>query len=191
MGNHRANISGTCLEDPVNPEPDASSHPLTDLTDGIYQELRRKARRLLKHSSFNTLDVTGLVHETYLNLANKPGLDIQDRQQFMAVCVSAMRDVLVEHARKRCAYKRGSGQRSATLEPHMATQANQPEHILAVNDALKVLDSFNPRLTQIVECRFFAGLSEEETATYLELSLRTVQRDWQRAKAWLRREMEK
>lgn len=191
MGGHHGRISATCLEEFVspNPEPDAASHPLSDLTDGVYQELRNKARRLIAHKRFNTLDVTALVHESYLNLAKKNGLSIHDRHQLMAICVNSMRDVLVEHARRRTAHKRGSGQRADTLEPDMAIQLDRPEQVLALNAALDVLSDFNPRLTQIVECRFFAGLNEEETAAHLELSLRTVQRDWQRARAWLKREM--
>ncbi|MCB1042802.1 MAG: sigma-70 family RNA polymerase sigma factor [Acidobacteria bacterium] len=170
-------------------DSDTPSHPLAELTDGIYQELRRKARRLLRQSSFNTLDVTGLVHETYLDLAQKNATSAEDRHALLAICVTTMREILVDHARRRCALKRGSGQGTTTLEPDMLAQSHQPEHVLAIDDAMHVLHSFNPRLAQLVACRFFAGLSEEETAEHLQLSLRTVQRDWQRARAWLRREM--
>ncbi|MCB1052056.1 MAG: sigma-70 family RNA polymerase sigma factor [Acidobacteria bacterium] len=169
--------------------PEVLNPSLNQMTLGIYQALRQKAQRLLQRNAAHTLEVTALVHEAFVELAGKPNLCTKDRQHFLAICVSTMREILVDHARKRCAAKRGYGQTAHTLDPEAPAWIDQPENLLALEEALKVLSSFNPRLTQIVECRFFAGLSETETAECMGISLRSVQRDWQRARAWLRREL--
>jgi len=158
------------------------------LVEIVYPELRSVARRQLRRSRRDgpLLDTTGLVHEAYLKLVDQSRIGAQDRQHFLAVAARAMRQVIVDHARLRHAAKRGAGAEHIPLEDRDLAVEQQAEHLLAINDALGRLAEENPRLLQVVECRFFAGYSELETATALAVSARTVERDWIRAKAWLR-----
>lgn len=153
----------------------------------VYDRLRGIARGQLGRAGRRgaTLDTGVLVQETYLQLAGEHGVDWQDQGHFFAICARAMRRILVDHARMRCAAKRGGGQAPVTLTAEIAGVDDQVDLIVGVDRALEDLAGFNPRLAQVVECRFFAGMSEEETARALDSSLRTVQRDWMRAKAWL------
>lgn len=153
----------------------------------VYERLRVIARGQLARAGRRgrTLDTTALVQEAYLQLAGAHGVDWQDRGHFFAVCARAMRRLLVDHARRHHALKRGGDAECVTLAPDMATAEAQSEEILAVDEALHGLAGFNARLARVVECRYFAGLTEEETAQALGTSLRTVQRDWMRARAWL------
>jgi len=164
---------------------------LEELMPLVYQQLRRLARsQLARNKRHETLNTTALVHEAYLKLQGGSAVDWQDRGHFYAICSRTMRRLIVDYARRRGAQKRGGDKAHVTLEPHHAALANEAEAWLAVDRALDVLGSFNERLTRVVECRFFAGLSEEETAEALGVSRRTVQRDWLRARAWLRKELE-
>lgn len=165
-----------------------SSEAFDELVALAYEELVRLARRKLRgaHPS-NTLDTVGLVHEAYLRLSAEVDVDWQDRSHFYAVVSRAMRFVVVDHARRKLAKKRGSGERGITLDPERVAAEQDAEVVLAVNDAIGQLESFNERLALIVEYRFFAGMSEEEIAGSLDVSVRTVQRDWRRARAWLQR----
>lgn len=157
----------------------------------VYDDLHQIARRHLRRGRpGQTLDTTGLVHEYYLKMADQSGVSWQDRGHFLAVSACAMRQVLISYARKRAAAKRGGGERPVTLEEGRIPVDDQAAWLLDVDQALERLASFNPRLGRVVECRFFAGLSEEETAEALEVSVRTVQRDWKRARAWLKEELE-
>ncbi len=153
----------------------------------VYERLRAIARGQLARAGRRgrTLDTTALVQEAYLQLAGAHGVDWQDRGHFFAVSARAMRRVLVDYARRRYAIKRGGEAECVTLTPDMAAADAQSEQVLAVDEALHGLAEFNERLARVVECRYFAGLTEEETALALGTSLRTVQRDWMRARAWL------
>lgn len=153
----------------------------------VYERLRQVARGQLARAGHRTqaLDTVGLVNETYLQLADEYGVDWQDRAHFFAVCARAMRRILVDHARRRCAEKRGGGVAPVTLLPDAVAMEQPSEQLLAVDAALEGLAVFNERLARVVECRYFAGMTEEETAQALDSSLRTVQRDWMRARAWL------
>jgi RNA polymerase sigma factor (TIGR02999 family) len=156
----------------------------------VYDDLRRIARRHLRRSRpGHTLDTTGLVHESYLKMVDQARVDWQDRAHFLAVSARAMRQVLIDYARRRSAAKRGGGVRPATLDEGRVAVEEQAEWLLALDQALARLGERNERLARVVECRFFAGLSEEETAAALGVSLRTVQRDWMRARAWLQEEL--
>lgn len=156
------------------------------LTAVLYQELRRLAHReLAKNRRSATLHTTALVHEAYLKLAGSENLPLASRGQFFAVAARAMRQVIVDHARAHRAQKRGGGVRALPLDEERIAVADQAEEILAVDEALKRLAKRGSRLVQVVECRFFVGLTEEETAEVLDLSRRTVQRDWIKARAWL------
>lgn len=152
----------------------------------VYEDLRRIARRQRRIAdSRQTLSTTGLVHEAYLRLLGREETDWRDRAQFFALAARAMRTVLVDEARKRLAAKRGGGRvRVPLADDDVAVDAHMDE-VLAVHESLERLGATEPRLAQVVECRFFGGLAVEETAAALNLSIRTVERDWQRAKRLL------
>ena len=155
----------------------------------LYPELRRIAhRQLARVRAGETWNTTALVHEAYLKLAGHPG-GYADLPHFYAVSARAMRHLLVDFARRRTAAKRGGPQMPETLDESLVDAAAEAERILAIEQALSRLAELDPRLVQVVECRVFAGYTEEETAAALELSLRSVQRYWQRPRAWLAEEM--
>jgi RNA polymerase sigma factor (TIGR02999 family) len=158
----------------------------------VYDELRRLARRHLRRlPGGHTLNTTGLVHEAYLKLARSPGLRLNDQGHLMAVTACAMRQVLVGRARARLRVKRGSGEANVELdESRVPTEGGDAEALLDLDRALARLREHDARLASIFECRYFGGLSEEETAEALGLSLRTAQRGWMRARAWLRADLE-
>jgi RNA polymerase sigma factor (TIGR02999 family) len=153
----------------------------------VYAELQRIARRQLRGRPSDTLDTNALVHEAYLKLAGSEPRSFADRAHFLAVAGVAMRQVLIDHARQHLARKRGGAWRRVTLDDsQFALVDDQAEHLLALDDALTRLATLSPRLAQVVECRFFGGLSEEETASALGVTSRTVRRDWTKARALLR-----
>jgi len=150
----------------------------------LYEDLRRLARRQLarEHGS-RTIQPTALVHEAYLKLAGSAP-QAQNRAHLLAIAAHAMRQVLVDHARERHAAKRGPDWVSTTLTDGVSTTTLDPEGLLALDDALERLE---PRQRQVVECRFFAGLGDDEIAEALGVTTRTVRRDWVKARAWLNR----
>ncbi len=157
----------------------------------VYDRMRRIARgQLARGGRGHTLSTTALVHEAYVQLVAETGVDWQDRSHFYAICARAMRRILVDYARRRQAQKRGSDAPHLSLDEDVAGAGSSAEMVLAIDRALERLAAFNPRLARIVECRSFAGMTEEETAQALGTSLRTVQREWPRAKAWLRKELD-
>lgn len=162
-----------------------------ELTSLVYQQLRQTARRQLARGwTSRTLDTTALAHEAYLQLRGETSVDWQDRHHFFAIAARVMRRILVDHARYRGAQKRGGGRFAIDLDRAALSEDTQLELVLAVDRAVTRLEGFNARLARVVECRFFAGLSEEEAAAALGTSLRTVQRDWTRARAWLQKELQ-
>lgn len=156
----------------------------------VYDDLRRIARgHLRRQRSGHTLGTTGIVHEAYLKLVDPKSATYQDRNHFLAVAARAMRQVIISYARRHSAGKRGGGERALPLEERDIPVEGQADTILAVDQALARLEEVEPRLARVVECRFFAGLDEQETAEALGVSARTVQRDWMRARAWLKEEL--
>jgi len=157
----------------------------------LYNELRRLAARYMQQErADHTLQPTGLVHEAYLRLTKQDRSNWQNRAQFMGVAGQLMRRILVDHARRRCAAKRGG--RPITLDESAANEVAdpcQPEENLAVNLTLERLERLDPQQGKLVELRYFAGLSAEETAEAMGLPLRTVEREWSAAKAWLRAQL--
>ena len=154
----------------------------------VYAELHRiAARELGGERAGHTLSPTGLVHEAYFKLVDPSQVAWRGRAHFYAVSCRAMRQILVDHARRRNAQKREARRRQVPLDEALAVAATDAEDLLAVDAALDRLTAFNARLGRVVECRFFGGLSVEETAAVLETSTRTVERDWRRAKAYLYR----
>jgi RNA polymerase sigma factor (TIGR02999 family) len=157
----------------------------------VYDELRRIARHHLRRAAWGeTLDTTGLVHEAYLKLGGGEDLRLEDRQHLMAVSACAMKQVIVSRARARIAAKRGGGRAELPLEEaRLGAPEEHAEWLLDLDRALSLLRERDARLASIVECRFFAGMSEDETSEALGIPLRTVQRGWMRARAWLRAEL--
>jgi RNA polymerase sigma factor (TIGR02999 family) len=156
----------------------------------IYDDLRRIARSHLRRSGGGrTLNTTGLVHEAYLRLVDRTRANWEDRNHFLSVCAVAMRQIVISDARRRAAAKRGGGDRQVTLDEGRISADRDAEWLLALDRALDRLAERHERLARVIECRYFAGLTEQETADALGASLRTIQRDWTRARAWLREEL--
>ena len=156
----------------------------------VYDALRRIAHRKLGgERSGHTLSTTDLVHEAYLSLVRLDRIEWQGRAHFMAIAAQAMRNILVNYALKRNAGKRGGGRPSVWLEEAMAVADAPAGDVLALHEALQRLERIDERQGRVVECRFFAGMSIEETAAALGVSPASVKRDWALARAWLNREL--
>lgn len=156
----------------------------------VYADLRRLARAQLRRMRpGSTLDTTALVHEAYLKLVDQDRAVFQDRGHFLAVSAIAMRQLLVDHARHKGRGKRGGGVAHEPIDELEDRIGRDAREILELDLALGRLAAVEPRLARIVECRYFAGFSEAETAEALGVSLRTAQREWLKARAWLRDEL--
>jgi RNA polymerase sigma factor (TIGR02999 family) len=167
-----------------------SRDALEQLIPKVYQELRRIAQRYVsRERSGLTLQATALVNEAYLRLVNIREVAWQDRAHFFAVCSELMRRVLVDYARARLFKKRGGGSNNIALDENSALAPMRAEELLDVDRALTALSEVDPRKARMVEMRFFAGLSAEEVAAVLDVSIQTVHRDWKISKAWLTRHM--
>jgi RNA polymerase sigma-70 factor (ECF subfamily) len=152
----------------------------------IYGELRKLARHYMRgERTGHSLQATALVHEAYLRLTRIERVDWQSRSHFFAVAAQLMRRILVDHARAHRARKRGGSQIAISFEDAMIGTISEGEMVIELDEALSHLARLDPRQSQIVELRFFAGLSEEETGVFLGISTRTVKRDWRIARAWL------
>lgn len=163
---------------------------LDALMPEIYEELRRLAQRAMSgERSGHTLQTTALVHEAYLRLAQAKGLDVGSRPQFLALAAQVMRRILVDHARARRSAKRGGGAFQITLSEGVAETPASAFDLLLLDEALTRLASFDEQQVRIVEMRFLAGLTVDETADALRVSPTTVKRDAAMARAWLYREL--
>jgi RNA polymerase sigma factor (TIGR02999 family) len=190
-----------------DPAPTTVSRLLAQLRDGndaavdelftlVYEELQRLAHRQRRGwRDLSTLDTTALVHEAYLKLVGRLGPDLKSRAHFLALASRAMRHILCNYARDRRALKRGGGREALPLTEGAALPAQgspapeAAETLVFLDRALQRLERHDPRRSKVVECRFFGGLSVEDTALALGISPRTVKRDWAVAQAWLYREM--
>ena len=169
---------------------DGDRRAFEELVAHLYDDLRRVARRqLYRARPGETLDTTGLVHETYLKLVGRSPVDCDDRAHFLGLMARAMRQVIIDYSRRRRTEKRGGDRNRVPLEEADPELRHDSEMLIALDEALDRLGSHDPRLVRLVECRFFAGFTEEETAEVLGVSRSTVQRDWIRARAWLRYEI--
>ena len=155
----------------------------------VYDELRRLAHRQLGGHGRPMLQTTALVHEVYLKLADHSHLRVEDRRHFFAIAARAMRQLVVDHARRQAAGKRGGSQSIIPLDGDEIPVAERAVEIVAIDEALDRLAARDERLSQVVELRFFGGLSVEETADVMGSSPRTVKRDWRKARAFLYREL--
>ena len=156
----------------------------------VHDELHRQAARYLgRERRGHTLQPTALVNEVYLRLVDQTKVKWQNRAQFFGIAAQMMRRILVSHARSRHAAKRGGIEHRLTLNDDLAIYPQRDVRLLALDDALTKLEAIDPDKSRMVELRFFSGLSVEETAEVLGVSPRTVDRQWQTAKAWLQREM--
>jgi len=160
------------------------------LVPDLYQELRAIAhRQIARRANGATLETTGLVHEAYLKLVNRSRAEGYEREHFLALASLTMRHVLVNRARARRSLKRGGESAFITLDDGHGAEA-QNEQLLQLDEALSRLAALEPRLARVVECRFFGGLSEDEIAAALGVTVRTVQRDWVKARLLLRRALD-
>jgi len=163
---------------------------LDALVPVVYKELRRLAHyELRKERPDHTLQSTALVHEAYFRLVGRDLPQWEGRTHFFAIAAQLMRQILVDYARRRRASKRGSGVCMLTLDDAMAMPQGKDVDVVAVDDALNTLAEVDPRQSRVVELRFFAGLSLEETSEVMGIATATVQRDWTAARAWLHREI--
>ena len=154
----------------------------------VYDELRRLARGYLQRERpDHTLQATGLVHEAYIRLVDQTTTTWRNRAHFFGVAAQLMRRILVDHARRHRMGKRGGTWNKVEFDEALAPAASRSLDVIALDDALKDLVQLNPQHSQIVELRFFGGLTTEEVAEVLDISPRTVQREWRMARAWLRR----
>jgi RNA polymerase sigma factor (TIGR02999 family) len=170
---------------------DGDERALERLTPLVYEELRHQAARYLRRERpGHTLQTTALIHEAYLRLIDAKDIHWQSRAHFFAIAANLMRRVLVDHARRRDAYKRGGANLRLTLDESIAVANEVDVDLLAIDQALDRLATIDPQQARIVELRFFSGLSVEETAAALGVSPKTVKRDWSVARAWLRREID-
>ena len=174
----------------LNQWSDGDERALDRLTPLVYEELRQQAARYLRRERpGHTMQTTALINEAYLRLIDAKEVRWQGRAHFFAIAANLMRRILVDHARQRNAAKRGGSPVHVTLDRIVATAKQSNIDVLAIDEALTKLAAIDRQQAQIVELRFFSGLSVEETAAALGISPRTVKRDWSVARAWLRREI--
>ena len=169
---------------------DGDRSAFDELIPIVHQELRRLAQSYFRNErSDHTLQATALVNEAFLRLVQVQGGAVENRAHFFAVSARAMRQILIDHARQKRAAKRGGGDVAVTFDEAKGTPGPDPVDVLELDITLKRLAEIDPRQAEVVELRYFAGLSLEETAEVLGTSTATVKRDWNLAKAWLRREL--
>lgn len=186
------------------PDPDQLNHGFSPEESGVlagdrpaldhlfsvtYEELRRLAARVRQGDPSATLTPTALVNETWIKLAGTPGLGAVSRLHFKRIAARAMRQVLIEAARRRNAGKRGGGLAAITFDEALDQPVSSADELLALNDALDELARLEPRQAMMVESRFFGGLDVAETAELLGVSEATILRDWRAARAWLAKEL--
>jgi RNA polymerase sigma-70 factor, ECF subfamily len=190
------------MERPVSTHPDHSiSHLLIEVSHGnrdaeaalmtqVYDELRRLARKYMRAERVNhTLQPTALVNEAYLRLIGEPGASWQNRAHFFAAAAQLMRHILVDHARARTAGKRGGLQNQVTLDEGLVSAEARSIDVLALHEVLEKLAKLDARQARVVELHSFGGLTYEEIAYVLDVSDRTVKREWETARAWLKLEL--
>lgn len=155
------------------------------LVEAVYPELKRLAHfQLAREGQGHTLNTTAIVHEAFVRMASGDG-KWNNRKHFLRAASTVMRHLLVDHARRKSAEKRGAGNAPLVLDEDRVSTGDDSQAVLALDNALRDIADIDPRLEKIIECRYFAGLSVRETAEALDMAVRTVERDWQRAKGYL------
>ena len=166
-------------------------HALDQLMPVVYDELRRMAHRhMARERADHTLQATALVNEVYLKLHRERSIQWKNRAQFFAVAAQMMRRILIDYARQHSRAKRGGGAEQVALDDAMLVSKDNADNVIAVDEALQKLEQFDKRKSQIAVLHIFAGLTAEETAEALDVSVPTVRRDWRIARAWLRAQFE-
>ena len=169
---------------------DGKADAVNQVLELLYGELRSLARGQLRRSARKPLDTTTLLHESYVRLLDAGRIKAEDRRHFLAYASHVMRSIVVDHARAQLAEKRGGGQPAITLDTELSNSLTaKDEDVLMLHEALNGLAALDERLAKVVEMRYFAGLTEQETADALQLSARTVQRDWEKARMYLATEL--
>lgn len=169
---------------------DGEGDALDELMPIVYKELRKLAQSYFRgERSDHTLQATALVNEAFLRLNKDQNRNVENRAHFFAVAAQAMRRILIDHARQKRAAKRGGGEAVISFDEAKGSPRDESIDVLALDILLRQLAAIDPRQAQVVEMRYFGGLSIDETARVLEISPATVKREWNMAKAWLRREM--
>jgi RNA polymerase sigma factor (TIGR02999 family) len=169
---------------------DGDKQALDRLVPLVYDELRRLARNYMrKERAGQTLQTTALIHEAYLRLIDADRVQWRNRAHFFGIAARLMRQILVARARERGCQKRGGGAEHVSLDEAMVIDERLDEDLVALDEALGELSQFDARTAQVVEMRFFGGLTEEEIAAALDVSTKTVRRDWRLARSWLRRKL--
>jgi RNA polymerase sigma-70 factor (ECF subfamily) len=189
IGAHIGSSASTALTPDINDKQ--SAHLFQQLFSHVYGQLRAMAQKQMANERHcHTLHATELVHEAYVRLKADSKLDLSNTSYFFHSAAEAMRRILVEHARRRGRLKRGGNQKRVTLG--LADQAlpQEPQEFLALDEALRRLGEKDPRSAEVVRLRFFAGLTIEQTADAMDLSPRTVKREWEFARAWLQNELQ-
>ena len=165
-------------------------HAEEQLFADVYAELHSLAARYLhRERKSHTLQPTALVHEAYLKVVGQTSVDWQGRAHFLAIAAQVMRQILVDHARRHRATKRGGDRHRITLDENLVVETNRDVDLLALEDALTKLTKLDPRQAKMIELRFFGGLSVADVAKVMAMSLRSVEREWTMVRAWLRREL--
>ncbi len=166
-------------------ESAAASEVMGQAFEAVYQELRALAAYMLGPDRDQTLSPTIVVHEVYEKLVDASELSVSGRQHFFALCSRVMRQVITDHARRMLAAKRGGGKQAIDIDSVMLTDRASPESVLALDEAFQWLERRDSRLTELLQLRIYAGLELKEIAPLMDVSLRQLQRDWKRARAWL------
>ena len=169
---------------------DGDQTALDQLTPLVYDELHRVARRYMRRESpAHTLQTSALVNEAYLRLVDQKNIRWQNRSHFFGIAAKLMRRILVDHARAHARAKRGGEAQKLSLDEKAGMSKEQVVDLVAIDEALSKLAEFDPHKSRIVEMKFFGGLSTDEIAECLNVSSRTIEREWRKAKAWLKREL--
>jgi len=169
---------------------EGADHLYDELFSIVYDNLKTIANRQLNKEYNNiTLSKTSLVHEVYLKLMDHNDVDWQDRAHFYAIVSKCMRQILIDHARKKSAKKRGGGKKAITYLDGLMKLEQSADQLINLDSALNRLKKLNPRLVRVVECRYFGEISISDTAAALGISEKTVNRDWKKAKGWLHKEL--
>jgi RNA polymerase sigma factor (TIGR02999 family) len=171
---------------------DGDQEALEQLTPLVYGELRRMAHRFMRRERpDHTLQSSALVNEAYIRLIDCHQVDWQNRAHFFGIAAQMMRQILIDHARRHTRARRGGGLREVSFEETAVVSVERAAELIALDDALTALAAFDLSKSRIVELRFFGGLTNEEVGEVMGMSLRTIEREWRKAKAWLRRAISK